>query len=386
VPDGASDHGPLHAITRLSRSAEGPLRVLHVLAPAVRGGLETVVRGLAHGLVGRGHRVTVAAVVEPGRPQPFLLEAAGGGVDLRAMELPKRAYRDERRAIAELIAELDADVLHTHGYRPDVLHHGVARHAGVPVVSTVHGFTGGDWKNRLYERVQVRALRRFDAVVVVSEALRDRLRRGGVAPARLHLVPNAWIGSAPLSRTEARSQLGLPEDDVVVGWVGRLSVEKGPDLAVRALAELPGEVSLSFVGEGPERPAAERLARDLGVGDRIRWHGPVAEAAALLSAFDAVLLSSRTEGTPMVLLEAMAAGVPVVATAVGGIPAAMLPGAGMLAAPGSSRALAEAVSAVLAPGACRPGRAEVEQALGQGRARWLEQYESIYRSVVGARR
>lgn len=255
------------------------------------------------------------------------------------------------------------------------------------MVSTVHGFTGGDWKNRLYERVQVRALRRFDAVVVVSEALRDRLRRGGVAAERLQLIPNAWIGSAPMTRMEARFRLGLPQADVVVGWVGRLSVEKGPDIAVRALAELPREVSLSFVGEGPERRAAERLAQDLGVGDRIRWHGPMPEAAALLSAFDAVLLSSRTEGTPMVLLEAMAAGVPVAATAVGGIPAALLPGAGRLAEPGSSSALAEAVAAVLAPGTCQAaGGAEVERALGQGRARWLERYESVYRSVVGARR
>jgi glycosyltransferase involved in cell wall biosynthesis len=359
--------------------------VLHVLAPAARGGLETVVRGLALGLVGRGHRVAVAAVVEPGRPQPFVVEAAAGGIDLRAVELPKRAYRAERRAIARLIAELDADVLHTHGYRPDVLHHAVARHARVPVVSTVHGFTGGDWKNRVYEMIQVRALRRFDAVVVVSEALRDRLRRGGVAPERLQLVPNAWIGSAPLSRIDARARLGLPGNDVVVGWVGRLSVEKGPDLAVRALAELPREVSLSFVGEGPERPAAERLARELGVGDRIRWHGPVPEAASLLRAFDAVLLSSRTEGTPMVLMEAMAAGVPVVAPAVGGIPAAMLPSAGMLAEPGSGRALAQAVAAVLSGGTGQPD-GEPERALGEGRARWLERYEQIYRVVLGARR
>lgn len=359
--------------------------MLHVLAPAARGGLETVVRGLAGGLAGRGHRVAVAAVVEPGRPQPFVVEATAGGLDVRTVELPKRAYRAERRAIARLIAEVDADVLHTHGYRPDVLHHAVARQAGVPVVSTVHGFTGGDWKNRVYEMVQVRALRQFDAVVVVSEALRDRLRGGGVAPERVQLVPNAWIGSEPLSRIDARVRLGIPLDDVVVGWVGRLSVEKGPDLAVRALAELSREVSLSFVGEGPERSGAERLARELGVGDRIRWHGPVAEAGTLLRAFDAVLLSSRTEGTPMVLMEAMAADVPVVATAVGGIPAAMLPGAGRLAEPGSCRALAEAVTAVLSPGSGQAA-GEAERALEQGRTRWLERYEQVYRQVLGARR
>jgi glycosyltransferase involved in cell wall biosynthesis len=87
----------------------------------------------------------------------------------------------------------------------------------------------------------------------------------------------------------------------------------------------------------------------------------------------------------MVLMEAMAAGVPVVAAAVGGIPAAMLPGAGMLAEPGSGRALAEAVAAVLSRGTAQTA-GEVERALGQGRARWLERYEEVYRQVLGARR
>jgi glycosyltransferase involved in cell wall biosynthesis len=359
---------------------ERPLRVVLVLAPAETGGLESVVRGLAGGLAERGHRILVGAVVTPGDRHRFVEESRAAGIDVRAIEVPPRAYGLERRAVARLITELNAEVLHTHGYRPDVVDRGVARGAGIPAVTTMHGFTGGGWKNRVYERMQVRALRRFDAVVAVSAVLRDQLLQRGVRPNRLHLVPNAWSGEPPLAREEARHRLGLAPEAVVIGWIGRLSAEKGPDLAVRAIAALPAPASLSFLGDGPERQAVSRLAHDLGVAGRIRWHGNVPGAGTLLRAFDAVLLSSRTEGTPMVLLEAMAAGVPVVATAVGGVPAALIPGAGTLVEPGSGEMLAAALVAQLDDARAPAMRAGVHPGLSEARAKWLDQYESIYRS------
>jgi len=357
-----------------------PLRILHVLAPADAGGLESVVRGLAGGLAERGHRILVGAIITPGTRNGFVEESRAAGMDVRAIEVPLRAYGLERRAIAALIAEMQADALHTHGYRPDVVDRGVAARTGIPAISTVHGFTGGGLKNRVYERIQVRALRRFDAVVAVSGVLHDQLLRRGVHLDRLHLVTNAWSGEPPLARDEARRRLGLGPDAVVIGWVGRLSAEKGPDLAVRAIAAVPAPSSLSFIGDGPEREAVSRLAHDLGVAGRIRWHGNVPGAGTLLRAFDVVLLSSRTEGTPMVLLEAMAAGVPVVATAVGGVPAALMPGTGRLVEPGSVEMLAAALAAALADTGATTEPAGVHPALSEARAKWLDHYESVYRS------
>lgn len=357
-----------------------PLKILHVLAPADGGGLESVVRGLAGGLAERGHRILVGAIISPGARNGFVDESRAAGIDVRIIEIPSRAYGLERRAVAVLIAEVQADALHSHGYRPDVVDRGVAARAGIPAISTVHGFTGGGWKNRVYERIQVRALRRFDAVVAVSGVLHDQLLHRGVRADRLHLVPNAWSGEPPLARDEARRQLGLGPEAVVIGWIGRLSAEKGPDLAVRALTGVPAPASLSFIGDGPERESVYRLAQGLGVADRISWHGSVPGAGTLLRAFDAVLLSSRTEGTPMVLLEAMAAGVPVVATAVGGVPAALTPGAGTLVPPGSTEELAAALVGALADARAPSARAGVPPGLADARSRWLDHYESIYRS------
>ena len=93
--------------------------------------------------------------------------------------MPGRAYLRERAAIARLLREVRPDVVHTHGYRPDVLDAGVARGQGIAVVTTVHGFTGGGWKNRVYEWLQCRAFRRFDAVVAVSRPLVGLLERRG---------------------------------------------------------------------------------------------------------------------------------------------------------------------------------------------------------------
>src|SRR5213075_3189165 len=132
------------------------------------------------------------------------------------------------------------DVVHSHGYRADVIDALFLRRR-VPIVTTVHGFTGGDLKNRFYQWLQCRAYRRFDAVVAVSRLLSRELAER-IGTSRLHLVPNAYsCASETLGRAAARSALGLPNDAVLVGWVGRLSPEKGPDVLLEALAhpEMP---------------------------------------------------------------------------------------------------------------------------------------------------
>src|SRR5206468_12641449 len=138
---------------------------------------------------------------------------------------------------------------------------------------------------------------------------------------RIRLVPNAWDGrSHPWSRVEARNALGLPLDAFVVGWVGRLIPVKGCDIflrAVRMLCDLP--VHVSIIGGGPEEERLRALVAEDGVRERVHFHGYREEAAKVFRAFDVWVLSSRSEGTPMVLFEAMAAGVPIVATDVGGV-------------------------------------------------------------------
>jgi len=359
---------------------------MHVVAPGEFGGRERVVQMLGHGLRGLGHTVHVVAVEEPRAVEPFLAPLAKAGVQTHALTMPDRAYGRERRAITNLFRRLRPDVVHTHGYRPDVLHSGVARHLSIPVVTTVHGFAGGDWKNRFYEWLQRRAFRRFDAVVAVSRPLAERLARVGVPRSRIHAVPNAWSEFAkPLEREAARDVLKIPRDGFVVGWVGRLSREKGADVLVGALPRLSGvPLTVSVVGTGAELVALQSRARDLGVDGRIRWHGAVADAARVFTAFDVFVLSSRTEGTPVVLLEAMAAGVPIVASRVGGVPDVVSPAEAAVIRSEDPVALAAEIRRVYDdPGAARDRAraAHARQTREFSVVPWLQRYEAIYRLV-----
>lgn len=361
-----------------------PLTIVHALAPAPFGGLESVVRLLALGQRRRGYRVVVAAIVDT-PSHPFVQTLTAHGIDVVPVHLPSGGYRAERLRMAALIREVRPDVVHTHGYRPDILDIGVARRHGVATVSTLHGFTGGDWKVRTYERLQLRALRAADAVVAVSHGVYERARQSGVGQRTLHLVRNAYAATDFADRQSARAALGIEDDGFHVAWIGRLSAEKGGDVAIDALAYLRDTpVRLSIIGDGPDRTMLEGRAVALGVGGRVTLHGIVPDAARYLPAFDAFVLSSRTEGTPMVLLEAMAARLPIVATAVGGVPDVVSDTEGVLVPSNDPPALAAALHRVLdAPAATRERaeRAHTRLETEFGVDPWLARYEALYRAV-----
>ena len=375
------------------RAGEGAAvrRVLHVVAPGDVGGLESVVGMLAAGHRRAGLDVRIAAVLSGGGGDAYVERLRASGVPVTAVRVGGRAYLAERAGVARVLRDFPAQVVHTHGYRTDVVDAGLGRRAGAATISTVHGFTGGSRKNRFNEWVQEWSLRRFDAVVAVAAPIVERLVRRGVPRDRIALLPNAYAPRADLlSRADARAALGLRADGRVVGWIGRLSHEKGPDVALGALARVPDRrVHLSIVGDGSAREALKQSASRSGLGDRVRWHGAVPEAARCLRAFDVVLLSSRTEGTPMVLLEALAAGVPVVATRVGGIPAVVDDGIEALLAPSED---AEAIAAAIASTLADPDSAAARASAGRARmardhdeSRWLAAYSRLYDSLLRVR-
>ena len=329
--------------------------------------------------------MTVGLVVDEGGANHPLAEALrGAGIAVREVRVRSRAYLRERRRIRELCCAVRPTVVHTHGYRADVLAASAARSAGIPVVSTVHGFTGGGLKNRLYERLQRRALRRADAVVAVSRPLAEGLERSGVSADKIRLIPNGWSGPTPLSCDEARRKLGLESDALVAGWVGRLSREKGCDVLVAAASHLRSDVTISVLGDGRERGALEMQAASLGVEARIRWHGTVPDAGRLMAAFDVFVLSSRTEGTPIVLFEAMRARVPAVVTAVGGVPDVVSSREAILVPSDDPVALAKAIDDVIASPPDVAGRvATAAQRLEEvySAEAWLDRYDELYRRV-----
>lgn len=360
--------------------------VVHILAPGPVGGLERVVTTLAAAQRAAGSDVRVIAVLDEGTGEPAsLVTIRDRGVPVEPIALPRRAYRRERRRLAEALHPLATSIVHTHGYRADIQGGAVARRLGFPTVTTVHGFTGGGPRNRLYEWLQRRAFRRFSAVVAVSKPLGEALVSAGVPSACVHVIPNAAppLG-VPIERADARRELSVPAEGFVLGWVGRLSMEKGPDILIEALALLPNDVTAVMIGDGRAGPALRRLAADRGVAERIRWCGLVPDAARLFRAFDCFVLSSRTEGTPIVLFEAMASGVPIVATAVGGVPDVVSERDAVLVRPADARALARGVLEVRDdPAAARARAARAQRRLldERGVEPWVARYDAIYQRL-----
>jgi glycosyltransferase involved in cell wall biosynthesis len=364
------------------------VRVIHVLAPAPFGGLEQVVLSLAVEQRAEGKSAHVAELVETGGAETALAARLRTfGVDVHTLAYPPRSYRSQFSALRRLVKSVAPDVIHSHGYVSDVLAAVIKSvDRGQRLVSTVHGFTGGDWKNRLYERLQRRAFRRFDAVVGVSRRLSTDLIESGLSAARVHTIPNAWRALAPpADRTPARRALGVPGDVFSLGWVGRVSYEKGLDVLVKALPQLVDiPLRLTVVGDGVLRASVQESADRLGVASRISWAGVVDDAAHLMRAFDLLVISSRTEGTPMNLLEAMGAGVPVLTTSVGGIPDVVSDAEAMLVAPDDPIRLAGAIREIYGDpkaGVERAERARERVRSVFGVTAWLKAYDRVYASL-----
>ncbi len=360
-----------------ARGAE-PIPVLHVHDRSAWGGNVEHIRLLARGLDPARFRALVAG--PPGAEWCRRIAAEGVTV-LPSSIRGKLDFRAAGRLALHCRAH-GVRVLHTHIRRADWMGGIASRFAGrgVAAVATLHGSTAVDERGverfGLSERVYARVLRGlFDAVVTVSEALRrEAIERLGCDPARVfHVVNGVDLGrfsSLPTSDS-ARRLAGLAAGETAIALVSRFvahgSVMKGhPDL-LRAFARVAAAepaARLVLVGDGPSRPEIAALARELRVADRVRFLGQRDDVPALLPAFAAVALPSRGEGLPRALVEAMAAGVPVVGADVGGIPELLRGGAGLLHAPGDAEALAAALLRVLR----EPGLAESLRAAGRARA------------------
>lgn len=346
-------------------------------------------RLLARGQKSLGNRVTVVTVVEPDvGDHPFVAALAEDRVESAVLRIGARAYGHEWRSMRELMGRLQPDVVHTHGYRSDVIGGLAAAASRVPRVTTVHGFTGGNIKNRVNEWIQVRAYRAFNAVVAVSQPIVQRLKKAGVRDRLIHSIPNAIdVRHQVIVRPEARARLGVSNDEFVIGWVGRMSTEKGPDLLVEALKSAKQPFKAIFIGDGPDRRMLQEKIAAFGLESSVRWPGVVPDAASVFAAFDVFVLSSRTEGIPIVLLEAMRANVPIVATRVGGVPEMLDDTEALLVPSDQPFALAAAIASVrddaeAARTRAQAARTRLERDFSVDP--WVARYDAVYRSVISS--
>jgi glycosyltransferase involved in cell wall biosynthesis len=313
---------------------------------------------------------------EGGRCRHFLSAARRQGFEALALE------NDTPRltaAVHELVGHLGrvgADVLCCHGYKANLLGRLAARRHDVPAVAVARGWTGENLKVRLYERLDRFHLRWMDHVVCVSEAQAAKVRRAGVRAERVSVIRNAvdpdrFVDPDPRYRAKLLRHFRSPRGPLI-GAAGRLSPEKGFDVLVAAaeqVAQADPSVGFILFGEGPCRDRLVWQIRDCGLAGTFILSGFRADLDRFLPHLDLLVLPSFTEGLPNVVLEACAAGVPVVATAVGGTPEVVVDGVnGYLVPPGDPETLAARIRDLLA------SKDRLQEMGFQGRQRILEHF------------
>ena len=314
--------------------------VLHVVSTTDHRGAEVFASHLAAALEQHGHPGRIVALA-PGPssaqlPVPTLGARRLGVGSLRAL-----------RALAGR-----ATVVVAHG--STTLPAAALATTGLPVPFVYRAI--GDpafWSNRVDRRLRVGvALRRAAAVVALWDAAAAELtRRHRLQPGRVHVVPNGVPGARLLTltadgRAAARRALGLPEQGRLLAYVGALAPEKDVAAALHAVGAIP-DVRLVIAGDGPEA-AALRAEAHSSAPDRVRFLGAIDDVVPVLAAADALVLPSRTEGIPAAVIEAGLAGLPVVATAVGGLAEVVIDGeTGALVQPGDVQGLTQAIRNVL---------------------------------------
>ncbi len=255
-----------------------------------------------------------------------------------------RLYRRLRRG--------SIDVLHSHMPRASVPGTILGRLARVPViVSHEHGwaFQGQPVRQFLDRNVVARG---SDVLLAVSEWDRSRMVEIERIPAeRIRILPNG-IPPAPVEGSDVRGELGIPVHVALVGAIGRLYPEKGYDELIQAIALLTragvGPIACVIAGHGPEQDRLNMLIVELGLANEVRLIGRRQDVPDVIRALDVAVLSSRNEGSPLAVMEYMAAGAPIVATAVGGVPELIEDGVnGLLVPPRDPSALAGAIRRLL---------------------------------------
>ncbi|MFL6074066.1 MAG: glycosyltransferase [Mycobacteriales bacterium] len=279
----------------------------------------------------------------------LLAEAYAAGLEVARVPalVPQIAPLRDRAALGTLTDFLAAgryDVVHTHSAKAGALGRLAAHRAGVGrIVHTYHGFPFHEfqpwWRRTLYIRIERRLSRYTHAYLAVGTAVAaEAIRRGLAGPDRIRTIPPAvdTISYPPgnAARGQARRRLGLPPGIRLVGTVGRVDYQKAPELWVDGLAAAGGDAWGLWIGDGPQRQKLQARVHRRGLENRFVWLGHRDDVAELLPAFDVFALASRYEGLPCVLVEAMSAGVPVVATAVNAVPDLVVPGeTGLLVPP-----------------------------------------------------
>jgi glycosyltransferase involved in cell wall biosynthesis len=372
------------------------------------GGPALHVAYLTAGLAERGYETTLVAGSLARGEDSMAFVADELGIEVERIEELHREISPLRDAVAiarlaRLIRRVRPHILHTHTAKAGAVGRLAALLAGDArppiVVHTFHGHVLRGYFDPL-RTAGFRLLERWlatktTALVAVSPQVRDDLVSLGVAPRERFVVVRVGIeleqrvAAEQDGRGESRRVLGIGPDRFAVGWIGRMTGVKRTDDVLRAFRRLRDrgvDACLCMIGDGPDRPAVERRAHELGIMRDTLFLGYQEEVAPFYAAFDAMILPSINEGTPVSAIEALAAGRPVVATRVGGVPDVVREGEdGFLVEPGDTDELADRLAQLARDPALRERMGE------SGRQRVLPRYaverlvddvDRLYRSLL----
>ncbi len=363
------------------------MKILHLISSGGMYGAEAVILNLSKTLIDQGDESEIAFFQN--QPQPNLdlqTAAAHRSIPTHAVVCQGQLDLSVPGRIRDLARSVSANVVHAHGYKADLYTWAALRRASIPIVSTCHNWIETTAPLRAYGFIDRRVLRSFAAVIAVSRDVQRQLLSAGVAPDRVTLIPNG-VDTRPFLEHSPASR--LQHSPLTVGFVGRLSPEKGADLflqaAARALKDHP-QTRFQIIGDGPDRQALEQLAHTLHIDQHVAFVGRKDDMPGVYASLDLLVSSSRQEGLPMSLLEAMAASLPIVATAVGEVPSLIRSHeTGLLVPPSDVDALSQAMNSLLADAPLRQqmganARQLVEQNFSA--AQMTGQYKRVYTHVI----
>jgi glycosyltransferase involved in cell wall biosynthesis len=302
------------------------MKILHIIDSEGLYGAEVMLLNLVAEQVKLGHQPVIASIREMHEVEMSLeSEANRRGLESVTFRMHDGPNIPGALRMLRFAQTNGFQILHTHGYKGNILFGFIPKRIRqIPLVCTLHGWTStpGFSKLRLYEYIDALSLRFMDAICVVNQVMFERLRSKNLQ-CQINIIPNGiqlLIDSNPISEDEITD---FCQKGFTIVSIGRLSKEKGHEYLIEAFDQFSKKVTegkLLIIGEGPEREALENMIRDRGLSGKVLLPGYRDQAWRYLHNCRVFVLSSLTEGLPITLLEAMQVGVPVITTAVGGIP------------------------------------------------------------------
>lgn len=389
----------------MTQSAMFPYNIAYILTPVEFGGSEKVNILFLSKVDKNIFSIYPIVLIRPWENEnPFLEKLSTLGYQFFQVPVAKKPRTQGRdyirilrcyKMVYSILAHSSWDLVHTHGYFADIVAIPIAKLLKIPVISTCHGYISYNKKLALYNSLDRFFLKYSDKVIAVSEGIKNDLKKSKIKDEKIHVIQNTMkINEANKQihfskRMEKRNLLNIGDQKWVIGYVGRLSEEKGLKHLIEAagiLRQSGTQLTVLIIGEGPQEDELKNLVKEKGLEDTVIFTGFQMDIKNWLPAIDIFVLPSLTEGTPVSLLEAMGYGIPVVATAVGGVPQLITSGEnGILVSPSRPEEIVRAVISLLGNGKLlrsisKAARKTMISKFNIGD--WKRQIECLYKEVV----